>query len=130
MATLAVSLIAALLIPFTAAPAGAAPVTDPNIAAGKAGTLFTLTFSSMEGLLLDTSNFGPAGTEMVMGEATEVTGECEKGAIGSNGMLGAGCVDDAVGSAEVETRMVPSFGTSSRSFTNSASICSTYLAAG
>jgi len=35
-----------------------------------------------------------AGTEMVTGEATEVTGECSDGEVGSNGMLGAGCVDE------------------------------------
>ncbi len=34
------------------------------------------------------------GTDIEMGEATEVTGECEEGAIGSQGMLGAGCVDE------------------------------------
>lgn len=33
------------------------------------------------------------GSELVMGTATLVTEECEPGEIGSNGMLGAGCVD-------------------------------------
>jgi hypothetical protein len=35
-----------------------------------------------------------AGTEMKMGETSEVTGECAEGAIGAQGMLGAGCVDE------------------------------------
>ena len=53
------SLIAALLIPFTAAPAGAAPVTDVVIGAGKGGpgTTFTLSFSDTAGPLTDPTNF-------------------------------------------------------------------------
>ena len=65
-ATLAMSLIAALLIPFTAAPAGAAPVTNLTVSAGRAGASFNLFNGDLVGFsLTDSDNFADLGVASV-----------------------------------------------------------------
>ena len=60
------SLIAALLIPFTAAPAGAAPVTNLTVSAGRAGASFNLFNGDLVGFsLTDSDNFADLGVASV-----------------------------------------------------------------